>query len=72
MRYLASIENRYLSTYEDIVIVINTKLISEILIGLEMNLLNRSRNEGIEFSFTGMGALVQDEEIYEINYEELF
>lgn len=74
-KYLATIENMYMSKYEDIIIVIDTRSITEIPTdwpGNESFKLFNNINEGEGFFCTGTGAFVSDMETYEINYDGLF
>jgi hypothetical protein len=72
-RYLAEIENYYLSKFENIVIVIDSRGITEIPLEWEGNgnLLQFDLKQGDGFSVTGLGALVDDGELFPLTYSDL-
>jgi len=72
-RYLAEIENHYLSSFEDIVIVIDVRGISEIPVDWEGNdnLIPFNVDNGLGYGVTGLGALVHEEELFPLTYQNL-
>jgi hypothetical protein len=73
-RYLACIENKYLSEYEDIVMTIDTRAISEIPIDWPQNefLSEFNITEGLGYHITGLCAVKENYENYDIGYDGLF
>lgn len=72
-KFLACIHNKYDTTYEDIVFIMNTGCITEIptdWFGNEL-LKQYDKTEGIGYTFTGFGSLKNDDEQYELNYDGL-
>ena len=73
-KLLAVIENHYSDNYEDTIIVIDSRCISEIPVNWEGNeaLLVFNRDSGPGYFITGGGAISSDDkQFYEINYNDV-
>eukprot|EP01126_Amoeba_proteus_P014603 TRINITY_DN16454_c0_g1_i1.p1 TRINITY_DN16454_c0_g1~~TRINITY_DN16454_c0_g1_i1.p1 ORF type:complete len:133 (-),score=32.43 TRINITY_DN16454_c0_g1_i1:19-417(-) len=73
-RFLASLTNMYCSEYEDIVLIIDSRAVTEVPVDWDMNknlAQYRSITEGFGFSITGTSGFLQDGSL-ELTYDDLF